>query len=56
MADFQVKLVVERLDENGDVEEIVSNHVLAEFPDDTEGMKSDNFFNCIVIRKNELIR
>jgi len=55
IAHFRVKLIVEELDGNGEVIEVSSEKVLADFPDDDDGSSigqmSDDFFNE-VIRKN----
>jgi hypothetical protein len=48
----RVKVIVEELDGNGDVVEIVSDHILGDFPDDQNGeyagLKSDELFNDVV--------
>ena len=51
-AHFRVKVIVEELDSDGEVIEICSEHELADFPDDDNGIdigqQSDDFFNDVI--------
>jgi hypothetical protein len=52
IAHFRVKLIVEELDGNGEVIEVGSENVLADFPNDDDGTSigqmSDDFFNEVI--------
>jgi hypothetical protein len=52
IAHFRVKVIVEELDGNGEVIEVVSDHVLADYENDDDGTSigqmSDDYFNKVV--------
>jgi hypothetical protein len=52
IAHYRVKVIVEELDGNGEVIDVVSEHILADYEndqdDDSVGQKSDNYFNKVV--------
>jgi len=52
IAHFRVVLKVEELDEDGEVVDVCSEQVLADFPDDDDGesigQKSDDYYNEII--------
>jgi hypothetical protein len=52
IAHFRVKVIVEELDGNGEVVEVVSGKVVADFENDDDGesigMQSDTFFNTLI--------
>ena len=49
---FRVVIRVEELNGDGSVMEVVSDHVLGDFPDDFDdtsvGQKSDDFYNKVI--------
>ena len=58
MGNYQVKLVVEEIDDNGDILDTVSDEILGSFEDDVvddmDGYNSDNFFNTVIRKSKEI--